>query len=193
MDSYVYLLDQLLFVMIMNVNKPIKAAGPKQDQKERVAFLLTQVGTRSAQEFARLIEPLGLAPADAGILRFISRSDGISQQALAQALGMHASRLVLLLDDLEKRGLVVRKAHPSDRRLYSLGLTAKGDQVLLSLRGVAEEHNREVCAALTKAEAAELHSLLGKIAQHFGLEAGVHPGYRNMGARGRKKAEHPQS
>jgi DNA-binding MarR family transcriptional regulator len=191
MEAYLCLLNQLLFVMMMNVNQPTKT-GRKQDQQERVAFLLSQVGSRSAQEFARLIEPLGLAPADAGILRLVGRSEGISQQGLAQALHMHASRLVLLIDDLESRGLVVRKAHPSDRRLYSLALTAKGEETLHAMRGVADEHNRLMCAALTRAESAQLQLLLSKIVEQQNLTAGVHPGYRNLGKkatlRGRRRA-----
>lgn len=152
----------------------------RQSEQERVAFLLSQVGGRAAQEFARLLEPLGLAPADAGILRFVARSEGVSQQALAAALKVHASRLVALIDDLESRDLLVREVHPTDRRLYSLALTAKGKETLLAIRDVAEEHNRLMCAGLTRSEVAELQSLLLKIAEQQGLSAGVHPGYRNI-------------
>lgn len=152
----------------------------KDGEQDRAAFLLSQVGSRSAQEFGRLLAPLGLTPADAGILRLIGRSRGMSQQALSQALNMHASRLVALIDELESRGLVVREVHPSDRRLYSLSLTEKGAEVLSSIRTVADEHNRLMCAALTKSEIATLQAFLLKIAQQQGLSAGVHPGYRTL-------------
>lgn len=153
----------------------------KPNGQERVAFLLSQVGGRAAQEFARFLGPLGLSPADAGILRVIARSEGVSQQAVATALKMHASRLVALIDDLESRGLLVREVHPKDRRLYSLALTAKGKETLLAIRDVVEEHNRLMCAGLTLSEIAALQSLLSKVAEQQGLSAGVHPGYRTMG------------
>ena len=76
--------------------------------KNGIAFLLSQVGARSAQEFARLLEPLKLSPADAGILRLLRQTPGISQQQLAETLGMHASRLVAVIDTLESRKLVAR-------------------------------------------------------------------------------------
>jgi DNA-binding MarR family transcriptional regulator len=154
--------------------------NPKQNDSDRVAFLLSQLGARAAQEFTNLLTPLDLAPADAGILRLVARSEGISQQALAAALNMHASRLVALIDDLESRGLLVREVHAKDRRLYSLALTAKGKETLLSIREVADEHNRLMCAALTRAETVTLQALLSKIADQMGLAAGVHPGYRSM-------------
>jgi len=155
--------------------------NPKQNEPDRVAFLLSQLGARAAQEFTRLLTPLNLAPADVGILRLVARSEGISQQALAAALNMHASRLVALIDDLESRGLLVREVHATDRRLYSLALTAKGKETLLSIREVADEHNRLMCAALTRAETLTLQALLSKIADQMGLTAGVHPGYQGMG------------
>lgn len=154
--------------------------NPKRNEPDRVAFLLSQVGARAAQEFTRLLEPLGLTPADAGILRLVARSEGISQRALAAALNMHASRLVALIDDLESRGLLVREIHATDRRLYSLALTVKGKETLLSLKEVADEHNQLMCAALTRAETAALQTVLSKIADQMGLTAGVHPGYRSM-------------
>ena len=153
---------------------------PKQNQSERVAFLLSQLGARAAQEFTRLLTPLNLAPADAGILRLVGRSEGISQQALAAALNMHASRLVALIDDLDSRGLLLREVHATDRRLYSLALTAKGKETLFSIREVADEHNRLMCATLTGAETVTLQALLSRMANQMGLGAGVHPGYRTM-------------
>jgi DNA-binding MarR family transcriptional regulator len=144
-----------------------------------VAFLLSQVGARSAQEFARLIASLKLTPSDAGILRLLRQSPGISQQKLAQTLGMHASRLVGLIDELETRGLVLREANASDRRLYSLRLTDSGDEMLRSIGQVARMHNELMCSGLTADEGAELGRLLQQVATHHGLTPGVHPGYRS--------------
>jgi len=143
-----------------------------------VAYLLSQVGARSAQEFARLLAPLDLAPADAGILRLLRQSPGISQQGLAQTLGMHASRLVAVIDALEKRGLVVREPNAKDRRLYSLRLTDAGMEILRSIGQVARAHNELMCSGLEAEECAELLRLLQRIAARQEMLPGVHPGYK---------------
>ncbi len=153
----------------------------KENAPRRAAFLLSQVGGRSAQEFARLLAPLKLAPADAGILRLLRHSEGISQQNLAKTLNMHASRLVALIDALESRGLVVRGTHATDRRLYSLKLTLKGSEVLRTIGELARQHNELMCAGLSSGECAQLEALLHKIADRQGLIPGVHPGYRDIG------------
>lgn len=158
--------------------KTDKSQGNRPPQ---VAFLLSQVGVRSAQEFARLLGPLRLTPPDAGILRIVRQQEGISQQNLAKALHMHPSRLVALIDALEKRGLVVREPNASDRRLYSLRLTAQGEAVFRSMGELAREHNKVMCAGLNAAEIAQLETLLQKVASGLGLAPGVHPGYRDIG------------
>lgn len=154
---------------------------PNEGKPRQVAFLLSQVGGRSAQEFARLLEPLGLTPPDAGILRMVRVQEGISQQNLARALHMHPSRLVALIDALEERGVVMREPHATDRRIYSLKVTAKGEELLRSMGELVREHNRILCAGLTAEECERLEELLRKVAAQQGLAAGVHPGYRDLG------------
>ncbi len=163
-----------------------KSHGARPSQ---VAFLLSQAGGRSAQEFARLLAPLGLTPPDAGILRIVRQQEGISQQNLAKALHMHPSRLVALIDALETGGLLVREAHATDRRLYSLRLTAGGLKALRSIGELAREHNRVMCAGLTSAECEHLEALLQKVANRQGMASGIHPGYRDIGRAKRRAAK----
>jgi DNA-binding MarR family transcriptional regulator len=162
---------------------------PQRNKPPQVAFLLSQIGGRSAQEFARLLGPLQLTPPDAGILRIVWENAGISQQNLAKALRMHPSRLVGLIDALEKRGLIVREPNARDRRLYSLRLTAQGEAVVRSIGELAREHNKLMCAGLSSAECAQLESLLRKIAEAQKLSPGVHPGYRDIGRAKRRTAK----
>src|SRR4051794_37539168 len=151
------------------------------DPSAGLAFLLSQVGAHSAAKFAERLEPLDFKPYHAGILRAIRQADGLSQQALGARLGMYPSRLVAVLDDLERRGLVERRDSPADRRSYSLHLTGAGREALEQIDRVSGEHGRSLCAALGPAEQARLADLLGRIADEQGLTRGVHPGFRKLG------------
>lgn len=121
-----------------------------------------------------------MTPAEAGILRLLRQSPGRSQQRLAETLDMHPSRLVAIIDGLEKRNLLVREPNPRDRRLYALRLTDDGNEIVRELGRVARAHSERMCAGLTDPECAELASLLQRIAGQHGLTAGVHPGYRDI-------------
>jgi DNA-binding MarR family transcriptional regulator len=145
------------------------------------ALLLAQVGAHAAKQFAERLAPLGLTPPHAGILRRLANSSGISQRELATQLGMHASRLVGVVDEMESLGLVVREGNTDDRRTYSLQLTAKGRETLQEVAKVSRQHNDALCAALTTEETKTLVDLLQRIADQQGLTRGVHPGFSRLG------------
>jgi DNA-binding MarR family transcriptional regulator len=149
-------------------------------EKGQPAFLLAQLGSHAASQFAQRLGVLDLTPPDAGILRLLRIAAGLSQQELAAKLKIHPSRLVAILDNLEKRGFVERRPNPDDRRLYSLHLTKPGGEILEKLGKVAREHQDALLSALTRDERNELASLLLKIADEQGLARGIHPGYQRL-------------
>lgn len=144
------------------------------------AFLLAQVGAQAAALFAERLAPHQLTPADAGILRLLARSPGLSQQELAKRLRMHASRLVAVVDGLERKALVERQSSPDDRRLYALHLTELGRKTLKLIGDLATEHQKALCAPLSDRETELLGEMLLRIAQSQGLEPNVHPGYARL-------------
>lgn len=161
-----------------------KQGDPDHDRPARdggVAFLLAQLGAHAAAAFAERLRPLDLAPQHAGVLRRLANAPGESQRALADALGMHAPRLVALIDDLEARGLVQRSRDPADRRNYALSLTTAGRETMRRIATVARQHERAITAAIDDDEREELATVLRRLADEQGLTPGVHPGYRRAG------------
>ena len=150
----------------------------KQNRRDGPAFLLAQIGAYAAARFAERLAPFGLTPAHAGILRILGQQDDIPQRALSERLQTFPSRLVLLLDELEKKGLVERHESPSDRRAHALRLTAAGRAQLAAIGRAGREHQEDLCAGLTEGERSQLQRLLEKIATRQKLQPGVHPGYR---------------
>jgi DNA-binding MarR family transcriptional regulator len=155
--------------------------APNQAERDQPAFLLAQVGAHAATQFAERLGALELSPPDAGILRLLSMAAGISQQELSARLRIHPSRLVAILDNLERRKLVERKANPEDRRLYSLYLTEDGGEILERIGKIAREHQDALLSTLSVEERGRLTELLRRIAAAQGLTRGVHPGYQRLG------------
>jgi DNA-binding MarR family transcriptional regulator len=155
--------------------------GPERGRKAFAALLLAQVGAHGAKQFAERLSVLQLTPPHAGILRRLVQSPGISQRELATTLGMHASRLVAVLDEMESLGLLIREANAEDRRTYSLQVTAKGRETMEQIAAISQQHNDALCAALNEEERAVLVGLLQRIADQQGLLRGVHPGFSTLG------------
>jgi DNA-binding MarR family transcriptional regulator len=150
----------------------------EQRPSARIGFLLAQLGAHAAELFAAQTRELGVTPSEAGVIRIVARSPGISQRALADKLGSVQSRVVALIDRLEAAGLVSRTRSTSDRRLQQLDLTDAGRSLLGGLRRAAETQEAQLTAGLTEGQKATLRELLSALSDARGLDADVHPGYR---------------
>jgi DNA-binding MarR family transcriptional regulator len=153
----------------------------KELGRSQPAFLLAQLGAHAANQFTERLTVLQLTPADTGILRLLGIAAGISQQELSERLRIHPSRLVAILDNLERRQLVERKPNAQDRRLYSLHLTKDGSNILERIGQVAREHQDALLFALNGDDRRKLAELLQQVADQQGLVRGVHPGYQRLG------------
>ena len=151
------------------------------DPSASPAFLVSQVGAHAAARFAERLATLGLKLPHAGILRALNRAEGLSQQALGEAVGTFPSRLVGLLDELEERRLVERRDRPADRRSYALHLTDRGREALKEIVHVARQHQDDLCRALDESERGQLVGYLRRIAEQQGLAPGIHPGWKPLG------------
>lgn len=87
----------------------------------------------------------------------------MSMSALAERMGVDASYVTTIADQLEERGLIERQPHPTDRRIKSLALTSEGRRLRQQL---ASELWTDVPAldALTDVERERLATLLAKVA-----------------------------
>jgi DNA-binding MarR family transcriptional regulator len=142
----------------------------------RVSFLVSQIGSRSAQKFAERLAPLGLRPSQFGLLVALGAGGGMSQQQLADTLGVHRNVMVGLVDSLQERGLVERRPHPSDRRAHAVHLTPKARDLVRRAEQLADEQEEDLLAGLSPADVARLLDLLQRVADHNGLVPGIHPG-----------------
>ena len=80
----------------------------------------------TAPERNRAIGESGLTPNDARALNGLSQKSGRTMGSLAEEWKCDASTATWIVDRLEAKGLVERRAHPTDRRVKLVGLTALG-------------------------------------------------------------------
>jgi DNA-binding MarR family transcriptional regulator len=90
-----------------------------------------------------------------------------SQRELARRLHYDPSNINALADSLQARGLVERRADPSDRRFRLLALTPEGDR----LRTTLEARLAQPPTFLDRLTPAEQEQLLALLAKVFDTEA----------------------
>jgi DNA-binding MarR family transcriptional regulator len=141
-----------------------------------LAFLLSQVGIHASRRFAERIAAVELTPPLFRVLNLVDAAEGQSQQAIGAAIDVPPSRMGALVDELEQRGLVERRPHPSDRRVRALYLTPKGRRALSRGRQIAKEHEEALTHGLSAADRKRLVGLLQKMVDEQAIGKGVHPG-----------------
>lgn len=144
-----------------------------------VAFLLSQLGFEVSREMGRALEAVGLELRQFGLLRMLAGSGGHSQRVLCETLRIPPNRMVALIDDLERKGLISRRTHPEDRRAYAVSLTEAGSAALAGAFEAAFRVEAHTCSPLDADERDQLLGLLRKLAEAravAGGTPGVHPG-----------------
>ena len=82
-----------------------------------------------------VIETTGLPFSRVRVLRRLARRP-MTAKEIAEAATMDAPATTVAVNDLEDRGLVVREAHPTNRRCKVVSLTDEGRRVVASIDGV---------------------------------------------------------
>jgi DNA-binding MarR family transcriptional regulator len=130
-----------------------------------LGYVLRRTQSAVFGDFAATFAKAGeaLTPGEFGLLVLVERNAGLSQMALARALGIDRSTLVPILDRLQARGLLIRHPSPTDGRTHALQLTADGEKTLTRFTRLVRAHEKRIASGLSSAEIATLIELLGKV------------------------------
>lgn len=98
-----------------------------------------------------------------GVLEAVYHLGPMHQNQLAEKMLKSTGNLTMVIDNLEKRGLVERERDPSDRRCVIVHLTDAGRQLISNIFPRHVTHVLREIGALNADEQARLASLLKKL------------------------------
>lgn len=131
---------------------------------EIIGFMVRRAQTASFEDFRLCAGDIDLTPVQFAALRLVHANPGINQTTLANALGAEAPRMVIILDKLERRGLVTRLASTVDRRSRVIFLTPEGRTLHRAISKRVEVQNRHMIERLAGEDPAALLRMLRKLA-----------------------------
>jgi DNA-binding MarR family transcriptional regulator len=134
---------------------------PKTGHEVVDALLYAAHRVRNAAD-GRLRES-GLSLQGYKLMRALENSD-LSMREISEALHISPRTVTDMIDGLEARGLVTRRAHEADRRVTLVHLTESGRAQVATASAGAERNARAAVAGLTEAEQRTLHRLLDRVA-----------------------------
>ncbi|WP_439588119.1 MarR family winged helix-turn-helix transcriptional regulator [Hydrogenophaga sp.] len=113
--------------------------------------------------FLRRMETYGLRPVDFSVVSVVAHNPGVTSRQICAALDILPPNLVGMVKSLQKRGLIVRKPHPTDRRAQGLHLSTAGQRTYREAQATATELEQEVAGRLSSEELQTLITLLRKV------------------------------
>lgn len=126
-------------------------------------ILITDSARLLRRRFDARARGLGVSRAQWQVLFALSRTEGINQAGLAEALDVETITVGRMVDRLADAGLVERRADPADRRAWRLHLTDRAHPILAELRLIADQMMREMLEGLDDVEQAALQALLERV------------------------------
>jgi DNA-binding MarR family transcriptional regulator len=125
-----------------------------------LGLLLRRAHWRAAAVMAEALRPLGIELRHFSVLIVLVDRGPTVQRDLAAATGSDKAGIMRIVDDLERRGLAVRKPVPGDRRVRAVEITPKGIELFDAAHMAAEPLAEHLVAQLGPGEPEQLRDLL---------------------------------
>lgn len=130
------------------------------------AFIKLQRAAESVSSRVHEILPPNLTITQFGVLEALHHIGPLCQGELAEKLLRSGGNLTLVVDNLEKSGLVERERDPADRRFVVVKLTAKGSAFIAELFPKIAARVTAEMSTLSSTELLEL----GRLSKKVGLK-----------------------
>ena len=139
---------------------PPEPAGPPPELAGRLAYLLKHAQLGLAELTTEALAPFGVSGRELAVLTVLAGQEPGSQQQAAQRMGVDRTTMVGLIDALEDKGLVRRRAHAEDRRRNVVELTEAGRDTLHRAGEASREAEHRFLAPLSTRDARQLKTAL---------------------------------
>jgi len=138
-----------------------ESADPAGD--ESLADAIGAVARRLREKSAETLAPWDITPAHLRALRTLARHGTMRLSELSDHLQIAPRTATEVVDALQARDLVRRRADPADRRATLVEVTEHGTGILDEIRGARGTEAGRVFGGLSPADRAELARILGKL------------------------------
>jgi len=109
------------------------------------------------------LRPYDLTTEQFHVLKSLDRESGIAQHQLSEAVAKSRANITRILDRLEKKGYIERRANPDDRRSSLVYLTQAGEELMARVRAELAGIEAEVTEGLSERQVREIKDGLRRI------------------------------
>lgn len=128
-----------------------------------ISYLVRQAHRSFVKALAERLAPHDIAVSEWTVLRMLWLQDNITQVELASRMHLQKSSLTSILENLERRHLIVRRRRPEDRRKAYLQLTPEGAHLKAALMPYGVANNERALVGFSDAETEKLQRMLDRL------------------------------
>lgn len=132
-----------------------------------IGVMIADVARLLRTAFDRRVRRLGLTRAQWLVLTRLHRRPGASQSELAEMMEVEKASAGRMIDRLEAKGWVERRAQDGDRRVKRVHLTPEAERVHKRIWRIAEVTVDDALANFSAQEGAQLRRLLARVKQNL--------------------------
>jgi MarR family transcriptional regulator, organic hydroperoxide resistance regulator len=136
------------------------APGPRPTLDSELTWLLHRAAQRMHNATSEQAEKHGLTLREYIVLSALDKYPGLTQGELGTTLSLDKTTLMNQLDRLERRGLMVRRHAPGDRRLRIPEITESGELLRAEVAEAGAAVEASVLDGFGQDEIASLHRML---------------------------------
>ena len=145
---------------------PTRYSGTPEERRALSTYIRLWRASHAVEVAAnRHLADHGLTTSQFGVLEAVYHVGPLSQRQLAQKILRSSGNLTMVIDNLERDGLVRRERDPQDRRIMRVSLTPQGEALIARL---LPDHVRGICELFRVLEPEELDTL-GDLLRKLGL------------------------
>ncbi|MCM3627550.1 MarR family transcriptional regulator [Paenibacillus glycanilyticus] len=131
-----------------------------------IGFLLGATYRKLTNFFAARIKEYGLTPEQWAVLFRVREEDGLIQKEIADRAGKDKPTTTRILDSLEAKGFVTKRASEHDRRSFQVYITEQGRLTADAIEPIEYGMIAEIAQVMSAAEYEQMTSLLKRLNDH---------------------------
>jgi DNA-binding MarR family transcriptional regulator len=145
------------------------------DDERHIGFLISDVARLMRTAFDRRVRQLGLTRSQWLVINRLHRRPGATQSELAEMLEVEKATAGRMVDRMEKKGWVTRRADAFDRRINRLHLTHEADLIQRQLAEISEHMVDDALGLLSAGERDQFSELMRRVKRRLQAILGPEP------------------
>ena len=117
--------------------------------------------------FEQVLRPAGFGMAYFPVIVALEENGALLQKDLAKIAHVEQPTMAALLGRMERDGIIIRKAHPADKRASLISLTAKAKRHLPEVKETMVQIAEQAVSGLNENERETLLTLLKRVTENL--------------------------